>query len=165
MSKDKECINLGDIRKEYIKFKEKYNLPEFTKLNEYFDIEELGECETEFLLRKIRKIISEKTAGYLRFFETLLNPNNTPIFIFKLIKKINEEDKRQLSEIYETLGRFELETVELDLDYNESKEAEFIKKACDIMNKELSRKLLDIIEKMNDNNKSGEEKDKVSYFG
>lgn len=157
-------FNLGKLKQEYAKFKEKYNLPEFYELNKVFDIEEI-DTETDFLLRRVRRLVSEKISGLLRFIEFILNPSNSPIFIFKLIKKINEEDKKQLSEVYEILGGFELEIVRLDLDYNESKEAEFIKKAYNVLNNELSNKLLNIIEKMSNNNKSKEEKDKGSYFG
>lgn len=157
-------FNLNKLKQEYIKFKEKYNLPDFYEMNKVFDIEEI-DTETDFLLRRVRRLVSEKISGLLRFIEFILNPSNSPIFIFKLIKKINEEDKKQLSEIYEILGGFELEIVRLDLDYNESKEAEFIKKAYNLLNNELSRKLLNILEKMNDNNKGKEEKDKGSYFG
>lgn len=157
-------FNLNKLKQEYIKFKEKYNLPEFSEMDKVFDIEEI-DTDTDFLLRRVRRIVSEKISGLLRFIEIILNPSNSPIFIFKLIKKINEEDKKQLSEVYEILGGFELEVIKLDLDYDESKEAEFIKKAYNLLNKELSRKLLNIIEKMSNNNKSKEEKDKGSYFG
>jgi len=155
-------FNLNKLKQEYIKFKEKYNLPDFSEMNKVFDIEEI-DIETDFLLRRVRRIVSEKISGLLRFIEFILNPSNSPIFIFKLIKKINEEDKKQLSEIYETLGGFELEIVRLDLDYNESKEAEFIKKAHNLLNDELSKKLLNIIEKMSNNGE--EKKERSSYFG
>lgn len=157
-------FNLDKLKQEYGKFKGKYDLPEFSELNIVFDIEEI-DTDTDFLLRRIRRIVSEKISGLLRFIEVILNPSNSPIFIFKLIKKINEEDKKQLSEVYETLGGFELEVIKLDLDYDESKEAEFIQKVYNLLNKELSKKLLNIIEKMSNNNKNKEEKDKGSYFG
>lgn len=157
-------FNLNKLKQEYSKLKENYKLPEFSEMNKVFDIEEIC-TETDFLLRKVRRIVSEKISGLLRFIEIILNPNNSPIFIFKLIKKMNEEDKKQLSEIYETLGEFELEVVRLDLDYDEINEAGFIKKAHALLNDGLSKKLLNIVEKMSNNNKSKEEKDKGSYFG
>src|SRR4030042_4845830 len=96
-------FNLDKLKQEYGKFKDKYNLPEFSELNKVFDIEDIC-TDTDFLLRKIRRTISEKVSGLLRFIEIILNPTNAPIFIFKLIKKMDEEDKKQLSEIYEILG-------------------------------------------------------------
>ena len=155
-------FNLSKLKQAYSKFKENYNLPEFSEMNKVFDIEEI-DTDTDFLLRRVRRIVSEKISGLLRFTEVILNPSNCPIFIFKLIKKINEEDKKQLSEIYEILGGFELEVIRLDLDYNENKEAEFIKKIYNLLTNELTRKFLNIIEKMS--NYSEEKKEKGSYFG
>ena len=163
MAKDKEYISLEDIRKEYDGFRKEYDLPEFTKLNEVFDIEELVEGETEFLLRKIRKIISEKIAGYLRFFEIILNPSNAPIFFFKIIKKLDSKDKENLNRIYEKFGNLEIEMVRLDLEYNEKKEAEFIKNIFKFFS-DIKADVLNIIDKMlNSGNK--EEVGKGSYFG
>ena len=163
MEKDEQDINLEDIREEYNEFRKKYNLPEFTKLNEYFDIEEVGECETEFFLRKIRKIISEKIAGYLRFFEVILNPSNAPIFFFKIIKKLDSEDKEKLNRIYEKFGNLEIEMIRLDLEYHEKKEAEFIKKVFNIFS-DIKADVLSVIDKML-NNENKEEVGKGSYFG
>jgi hypothetical protein len=83
---------LDELKKEYEKHKKKYNLPEFTDLNKLFDIEDVS-IDTEFLLRKIRRSVSEKVAGYLRFIEIILNPSNAPIFFFKLVKKLDNDDK------------------------------------------------------------------------
>lgn len=155
-------FDLDKLKREYHKFKENYGLPEFFEMNKVFDIEEIC-IESDFLLRRIRRCVSEKISGLLRFIEIVLNPSNAPIFIFKLIKKMNEEDKKQLSEIYEILGGFELGVVKLDLDYDESKEAEFIKKAYVLLDKGVNYELLKIIDKMS--NGSEEKKEKSSYFG
>jgi hypothetical protein len=135
------------LKKEYKQFSEKYNLPEFSDLNKIFDIEEV-DSEGEFLLRKIRRVISEKVANYLRFVELMLNPSNAPMFFFKLVNKLDEEDKMVLSQIYEKLGSLEIEIIGLDLDYNEKKEAEFISKIYDFFNREVKGYLLKIIEKL-----------------
>ncbi len=155
-------FSLDKLKQEYNKLKENYDLPEFSEMNKVFDIEEIC-IETDFLLRKIRRIVSEKISGLLRFIEIILNPSNAPIFIFKLIKKMNEEDKKQLREIYDILGSLELGVVRLDLDYNEIKEVEFIKKAYVFLNKGINYKLLKIIDKMS--NSGEEKKEKSSYFG
>jgi hypothetical protein len=163
MTKDKECIDMEDIRKDYDLFKNKYDLPDFTKLNEYFDIEDLGEFETEFLLRRIRKIIAEKIAGYLRFFEVILNPSNAPIFFFKIIKKLDNKDRDNLNRIYERFGNLEIEMVRLDLEYSEKKEAEFIKSIFKIFS-DIKADVLEILDKMLSNG-DNEEVGKGSYFG
>ena len=155
-------INLDELKKQYAFFKEKYELPEFSELNEIFDIEEI-DIETDFLLRKVRRLVSERIVGYLRFFEIILNPSNAPMFAFKMIKKLEEKDKQNLGEIYEKLGNLEFELVKLDLNYDENIEAEFIKKVYNIFIN-LRKDVLVIVEKML--NGGGEEKkERGSYLG
>ena len=162
--KIKEETSISELKQEYSKFKDKYNLPEFSELNKIFDIEDI-DVETEFFLRKIRRVLSERIAGYLRFVEVILNPSNAPMFFFKLIKKLGDEDKKQLSEIYDILGKFEIEIIALDLDYNENKEAEFIKKIYNLLNEDISKKLLMVVKKMGNGEGSKKKVESGSYFG
>ena len=144
---DEDCSGLKELKEEYLKFKEKYKLPEFSELNELFDIEEI-DIDTEFLLRKVRRVISERIGGYLRFVEIILNPSNAPMFFFKLIKKLDENDKQSLSDVYDILGKFEVEILALDIDYSEEKEADFIKSVFIIFSGDIKKKLLEVIKKM-----------------
>ncbi len=157
-------ITLEELKQKYAVFGEKYDLPGFSELNVFFYIEDLEACETEFFLRKIRKIISERVAGYLRFFEIILNPSNAPIFFFKLIKKLDKEDKESLNKIYEELGNLEVEVVKLDLDYAEEKEAEFIKKIFSFFSK-IKGDVLGIVDKMVNSGSGNFKKESGSYFG
>lgn len=161
---EKKEFNLEKLKKEYEAFKNKYNLPEFSELNELFDIED-AEGETDYILRKIRRAMSEKTSGYLRFVETILNPSNAPIFFFKLVKKLESEDKEFLTKAYDILGNFEIEIIGLELDYSEEKEAEFIKKVYDIFNNEIKGDFLKIIKKLENNNNDKRKESNGSYFG
>lgn len=156
--------NLDELKKKYAEFKQGYDLPEFSEMNKVFDIEDI-DVETDFLLRRVRRVVSERISGYLRFIEVILNPSNAPMFIFKLIKKLDEDDKKQLTELYENLGSFELEIVKLDLEYDEIKEAEFIKKIYRVLNESISKKLLDVVEKMSNGKDGVKVEDKGSYFG
>jgi len=156
--------NLSNLKRKYNKFKEKYNFVDFYELNKLFDIEDI-DSETDFLIRKIRRVISDKIAGYLRFIEIILNPANAPMFFFKFIKKLDEGDKKQLTEVYETLGKFELEIVGLDLNYDEEKEANFIKRVYKLFSEDVSKKLLDVVKKMGNNSKEKKESENKSYFG
>ncbi len=156
--------NLAILKKEYERFHKKYKLPEFSELNQEFEIEKLQEKETEFLLREIRRAISDKIAAFLRFFELFLNPQAAPVFILAVIKTLNNKDKIIIEKIYHTLVNFELTSIILDIDYNEKKEAEFIKhifkkwQGLKIELKEFSV----IIEKRQ---KREKEKRRKSYFG
>ena len=158
-----EHSNLEQLKEKYNILKPNYKLPEFSELNKLFDLEEI-DVETEFLLKKIRRVISEKINNYLRFIEIILNPSNTPIFFYKLLKKLEAEDKTKLGEVYEKLGKIELKNICLDLEYSEENEAKFIKEIYEIFINEMKPKILEVIEKMN----SSEEITKKvngSYFG
>mgnify|MGYP001585665227 FL=1 len=159
---DKECLNLDELKLKYVEFKERYGLPEFFELNKVFEIEEV-DVETDFLLRSMRKVITEKIANYMRFFEVVLNPSNAPMFFFNFIKKLNNQDKEILGNVYEKLGYIEIELIKMDLDYKEETEAEFIRKIY-ILFDEIKPEILGILDKMSGNGNLKKE-DKGSYFG
>lgn len=139
---------LNELISKYHDLKDKYGLPEFSNLNELFDIEEINP-ETKLLLKKIRENIEEKISEYTRFIEIILNPSNATIFFFKILKKLDSSDRETFSLIYEKLSKFELKTIYLDIKYKEESEAEFIKEAYNIFNKEMKEDLLKIIDKLN----------------
>jgi len=155
--------SLKELKDKYNKLKSKYNLPEFTELNKLFDIEDI-EVETEFLLKKTRRKILEKIIDYLRFLDLILNPSNAPIFFFRLIKKLEKEDRDVIINIYEKLGNFEVSSISLDLNYSEEKEAEFIKEIFKVFNQEIKKDFLRVIEKLNFSEENFK-KINGSYFG
>jgi hypothetical protein len=135
------------LKEKYATFQEKYSLPSFTELNKIFDIEEI-EIDTEFFLRKIRKIMTDKISHYVRFIEGILNPSNSLLFFYKMVKKLDQADKSYLIDVQEILGNQEIKIVSLELDYNEEKEAACIKEIYEIYHAEIKEKLKIIIEKM-----------------
>ena len=155
--------SIQELKENYNQLKIKHSLPEFTELNKLFDIEDI-EIETEFLLKKIRRTISEKIAGYLRFIDVILNPSNAPIFFFKLAKRLDSKDMQTLKNIYENLGKFEIRTICLDIDYSEKNDAEFIKDIFNTFNKEIKKDFIVIIEKLNTEEENSK-KINGSYFG
>ncbi len=116
---------LEKLQENYEELKRKYGLPDFESLAEDFDIEKVAEKESKFLLREIRRAVSEKITAYLHLFETFSNPSNAPMYIFSLLKMIS--DKEEISNIYKRLAYFNLKNFKLDVLYDENKEADFIK--------------------------------------
>ncbi len=161
---DKKCNNLEELKVEYEKLRSKYDLPDFSELNELFDIEEI-DIETEFLLRRVRRVVADKTTNYLRFVEIILNPSNSPLFFFNLIKKLNSKDKEILTGLYEELGKVEVETIALDLEYSEEKEAEFIKNLYNVFKHKIRIELLGVIRKLSENSDNKKKENGGSYFG
>ena len=101
--------NLYQLKQDYKKIEKKYSLPIFEQLNEDFHIEKLAELETEFLIREIRKFMAERIGSYLRFVETLLQPGNSPMFIFSIVKLLDSVDKDRLTKIYKKLAKIEVD--------------------------------------------------------
>ncbi|MAH51707.1 hypothetical protein CMI37_38170 [Candidatus Pacearchaeota archaeon] len=157
-------MELQDINKEYEKLKQTYKLPEFQQLAEDFDIEKVTEKESSFLLREIRRMVSEKLSAYMHLFETLLNPTTPPMFIFTIIKNSNEKEKETIKEVYKKLAKLQLHAIKLDTIYNEKSEADFIIKSNQEW-KDAKQKAHDLFEqfetKFEENNNSG----RKGYFG
>lgn len=160
----KEKSSLEEMKKDYEKLRSKYALPSFKELNEEFDIEKAAEHETECLIREIRKLVMEKVITYLRFIEMLLNPSNAPMFFFALVKGLTASDKRILEKLYDKLGSFEIEIIELDCNYDEKDEAEFIKKILGEW-QEIKEDMLKLVEVLKHNWSQKSKKDERGYFG
>lgn len=124
-----EKSKLQCLKEDYEILKNKHDLPSFDELNKEFSIERVLEVETDYLIREIRRQISEKFSGTLRLIDILLNPSNTPTFLFPVIKSISREEKEKMSELYETLSKMEIENLKLDLIFSESGDIKYIKNA------------------------------------
>ncbi len=119
---------LDDLKKAFKKIRDEYELPSFDDLNRDFEIEKLQDIERDFLIRDIRRTLIDKNLSYFKFLEMFLNPGNGPIFFMSLTNNLNNEEKKKIEQIYFKLGKFELDSINLDNKYDEAKEAEFIKK-------------------------------------
>lgn len=156
--------NLAKLKKEYSLFEKKYQLPKFSELNIEFEIEKLQERETDLLLREIRRTISDKTVAFLKFFEVFLNPQAAPLFLLSAIKSLNAHDKIKIEKIYKKIVLIEVQAISLDIEYEEKKEAEFIKNTYKNWKdmKEDLKIIEEILSRVNQESKSSNGK---SYFG
>jgi hypothetical protein len=160
----KKSSPLEDMKKDYEKLRKKYKLPSFKELNDNFDIERVSERDTDSLIREIRKSILDKVLAYFKFIEMLINPGNSSLFFFSLVKGLSSKDKRILERLYERLGEMEIDVIELDAKYMEKDEVEFIKK----VNKEwktISVELIKLVEVLRRNWRQKSSKNDRDYFG
>jgi hypothetical protein len=160
-----EDRNLDTLKQEYKIIQEKYNLPSFDELNRDFAIEKAVEIQTDYLIREIRKLVADRIYNYMRLMEVMMNPQNAPLYIFSLIKTMNEDDKKKLSDIYKKFSDNEIALIKMDIHFDEEKEAEFIKNSYKIW-ESMKDDILSLIE--NAEKKLGKEKDsqvKKDYFG
>lgn len=160
---DKES-SLEDFKKEYGKIQVKHGLPDFSELNNYFQIEKAAEHETDFVLREIRKIIADRLFNYARFVESLLNPVNVPMFVFSVVKTLDVKEKEDLTEIYKKLAKREIDLIELDVESTEEKEAKFIKDSFELW-QEIKKDFLNVIKVVKKNWDAEEKEGKKDYFG
>lgn len=161
--KQDRCHNVQKLKEKYNPLKKRYSLPEFEFLNENFEIERI-EPESEILLKVIRKHIAEKIFFVLRSLELFINPQNAPVFIFKIIKLMNEEEKEAVRLLYDKVSGFEIESFGLEADYDEKKEAEFIKSFSKEW-KVISEGLKKLYKSMRDNHQKDLKKQSRSYYG
>lgn len=126
MLKNMEKKDIDKLKEDYDRFNIKYNLPEFEKIGEDFDVEKIAEKESSFLLREIRRTMNEKIIAYVHLFETFMNPSSAPMFIFSILKNFDEGDKKLIRELYKELSKKQLKVMQLDTLYSEEGEADFI---------------------------------------
>ncbi len=112
------------FEEDYKKFE--FELPDLRKLKEDFDVEKVYDKDSEFLLRSIRRVISEKITAYSQLFETLMNPSSPPMFIYSLIRNLDEKDKELIKEVYSKLSKIQISAIKLDTIYSQESEAKFI---------------------------------------
>lgn len=155
---------LEKLKKDYLLIQKEHNLPSFDELNEDFGIEKIAEAQTDYLIREVRKYMADKFSSYIRFIEILLNPVNAPMFIFSVIKSLDNSQKNNLKEVYKTLAKIEVRIIELDLSYDEKKEVEFIIKSYKIW-QEIKRDFSEIINSVKKNWDNKFEENGKSYFG
>ena len=160
---DKEK-NLQRLKQKYEEIRSVNSLPSFEQLNQDFHIEKLAEIETDYLIREIRKFIGDKLMSYLRFIEGLLNPVNAPMFVFSMIKLIDSEEKKKLSDIYKELVKKEVGFIELDLEFNQQKEYEFVRNSYEFWQK-AKKETLEIMNKINNKWDDKFEANTKGYFG
>ena len=161
MAKDKSDLEF--LKDQYAIFQKKYGLPDFMEMNQDFYIEKIEIDKTEMLLREIRRMVGDRMANYMRFVENLLNPVNVPMFVFSIVKMLNQEDKKQLSETYKKLIKNEIKFLERDLVFDEKKEAEFIKESFNLW-QEIKKELAPIFAKFEEKKEKLEENNR-GYFG
>jgi len=164
MAEKKKEHNLDTLKKDYKKIQKKHNLPDFERLNEDFYIEKISETETDYLVREIRKYMSEKFSHYLRLVEAILNPTNVPLFVFSIVRIITKEEREKLVDIYKKLSKIEVELLEIDLKFSEEKEADFVNNSYKIW-LEIKKDMLSVVDVIKKNWDNKSESISKGYFG
>jgi hypothetical protein len=161
MEQTEQELNFEEL---YNELKKEHDIPEFNKLAQDFDIEKIQDKETTFLLREIRRAINEKISAYIQLFETLINPNAPPMFVFSILRNISTKDKDTIKQTYKTLSKTQIEIMKLDTIYNEKQEAKFINDTFNTW-QELKPTIHKLIEDFEASFETDDTTKKRSYFG
>ena len=141
--------SLEELKENYLELQGRYGLPSFDEMNREFQIEKISGIETDYLIREVAKLSSERLSDFLRFIEGILHPVNGSILVFSILKSIGEKEKKVLAEMYKEISLIELEMIGLGLDFNETKEADFIKK-CYALWMEVKPKISGVLDVIRD---------------
>ena len=155
-------MELKDFKKSYSVLSKKYRLPSFEKLNENFEIDKIDK-DTDYILRLIRKVMMEKIVNSLSFLELLLNPVNAPRMYLSYVRAISQDDRKNIEEIYNSLGNVSVLSLDLEIDYSEKAEAQMINEISKSWEEQKPR-FRKILSNMKKPNNSSAKKEK-SYFG
>lgn len=113
-----------DIKKDYGILRKKYSLPNFDRLNNEFEIVSIE--NKNFLLREIRRRITEKLDAYAKIIESVLQPDTASLSAMHECKFIEEKDKENIYTIYKKLAIIDRNSIIASLG-DDSDNAEFIK--------------------------------------
>jgi len=150
MMGDDEKNPLELLKQDYIVLQEKHGLPCFDKLNRDFQIEKIAGLETDYLIREVAKLVSERLSDFMRFIEGILNPVNGSILVFSILRALGDKERGILAEVYKNIAKTELKMIRLGLDFDEAQEAAFIKEAVGIW-KEVKPKISSILDAIDNN--------------
>lgn len=116
-----------DIEGEYNKLRKKYNLPDFDKLDNEFEISNIKEdIDKKFLLRSIRRRINDRIIAFCNLLEGILSPDPSSMICLHENRFFNEDYRERISNFLTDLMRLERESLIMDIDFSDKQDAEFI---------------------------------------
>jgi hypothetical protein len=120
----------NSMEEEYRQLRKKYNtLPEFEKLDDCFEIGDI-DCDKS-ILRNIRKRISEKLSLYCDLIENMMQPE-AHLSAAHEMKYLTDKERNAAFGIYKSLMRLNRYSLELGIENDDSKNAEYIKNALEV---------------------------------
>jgi len=140
----------------------KHNLPSFKELDDEFEISTIE--KTEFILREIRRKITEKIDLYAKLFESTLQlePNLTTL---NEMNAFSDSEKEDLYKVFRKLMVIDRFSVETSVDEDDKKTSEFIESVWKDW-QELKKEILPFIKKLKQSwTKETKIKEMLRYVG
>ncbi|KHO46773.1 MAG: hypothetical protein QS98_C0001G0032 [archaeon GW2011_AR3] len=151
-----------DPKKTYALLEKKYRLPDYSFLQQNFDIDMI---EPERLtLREVRRKMHEKIEWIAKVLESWLQPDTNLQNLYE-VGIFNEEDKKKVYLIYKELMSLHSSSLILEIQGNDELNAEFIRDFGDRW-KILRTQVLKYFENVKIGwNKESQIEEKLGYFG
>ncbi len=112
------------IKQAYEKIKKKYKLPGYDEVNNELEISTI-ESE-DFLLRQIRKKISERIESITDAFSFVLQPSADSLVDMHECRFFDDKDKKKMIDVYKKLMILSRQALEADIERDDKTDAEFI---------------------------------------
>ena len=154
----------NETEKQYSELRKKHKLPEFKETDFEFEISDLE--ETNFLLRAIIRRMAERLDFYTTMIEEILQPDTSNLYAMHEIRHFDDEEKKQMYELYAKLMNLNRQSIEISLSHSEKDEAEFISNVLGQW-KNLKNELLKLVKKMKESWSTEESdiKEDLRYLG
>ena len=154
---------VNEIEKEYSKLSKKYKLPKFKEIDNEFEISTLE--SPSFLIKNILRKIEEKLGFYIEVIGNLVHPDASSLSSMYEIRYFSDDEKDEIYNLFKKLMKVDRSIVEVVLENDEKKQAEFLNK---FFSNWLGTKkeLLKYIEKMKESwEKQSTIEEDTAYFG
>ena len=112
------------IEEEYNKLCKKFKLPKFEEIDREFEISTLE--NERFLINNILRRIVEKLEVYTEAIGNLVHPDASSLTSMYEIRYFSDDEKNDMYKLFKKLMKINREIVELLLDADEKKEADFL---------------------------------------
>lgn len=134
---------------EYEEYRKKYDLPEFEKLNEEFEVFNglLNTFEKpEFLLRNIRRRMVDRFYTWINYLHNFIYANQQSLILMNEFQQFSDEEKQEIIMIVNKIMFINRLSVKLEVNHDDGENAQFINKYYYEWNT-LKQQLMDITSK------------------
>ncbi len=150
------------IKKKYDALRKKHRLPGFEELDAEFEISDIESDGP--VLREVRKKIADKIGQVCGTVEQMLHPETNLADLYES-RVLNEQEKKELFEMYKRLMAAERRCVEMFISSDEKLDAAFVK-SFSAEWKTLKPQLVKFIRKLGESwEKETEEGEAAGYMG
>ena len=111
------------VKEDYTELSKKHKLPSFVEMEREFEISTLD--EEGFLLREVRRKITEKVELYFKFLEEILQPETTVANMHES-REFNEEEREKIFKLFSKLMFLYRLSMETSVNEDDQKSADYI---------------------------------------